>query len=59
MTNNELTAHDKAFAATADLRAKRDESFRLHYVDSVAYDRTYTAFYVDELALLEFEEDDE
>lgn len=57
MTPNELTAHTKAWTATIAYRAKRDESFRRHYEDSVAYDHAYTAFYVDELALLEIDDE--
>ena len=53
MTTNERAAHDKAFAATAQLRATREQSHRIYLEDSAAYDRTYTAFYTDELALLE------
>lgn len=57
MTNNELAAHNKAWTATIAHRAKRDESYRRHCEDSRVYDHAYTAFYIDELALLEIDDD--
>lgn len=57
MTNNELAAYNKAWTATIALRAKRDESIRRQYEDSVAYERAYTEFYIHELALLEIDDE--
>jgi hypothetical protein len=53
MTTNEDAAHNKALIETRRLRIVRDESHRIFLEDSAAHDRAYTAFYVDELALLE------